>query len=237
MRTLWLEPRGRPSALVCFAGWAMDDRPFRRLTSAEFDVLICYDYRDLATAHQEKALQEVNAYACQTVVAWSLGCAAAEHIMPHLGWTPGQAVAINGTVTPEDEEEGIPAQWITLTAAHLTEGGWEKFVRRMCSDVEARHDFEAHASRRRLDEAVSELEALRRLKPATTCGFTRALVGNRDRIILPANQQRCWERRGVPFRNIPAPHYPFHLWRTWDELLAAAENDTPRPPIRGQAAG
>ena len=47
-----------------------------------------------------------------------------------------------------------------------------------------------------------------------------ALVSEQDRILLPENQRRCWERYAVPVQSIDGPHYPFHLWPSWEEVLA-----------------
>ena len=72
-----------------------------------------------------------------------------------------EALAINGTVTPEDDEVGIPRRWMDATAESLLQGGWPKFVRRMCLDKSARQDFQAHAPERDLAGAIDELEVLR----------------------------------------------------------------------------
>ncbi len=155
-----------------------------------------------------------------TVVAWSFGCAVAAHVMAHTAWPVHDALAINGTVTPEDDLLGIPRRWMDATAESLPQGGWPKFVRRMCLDKAAREDFQTHAPQRDLHGAIAELEVLRHFATPEVCGFNRALIGTKDRIILPENQERGWQRFAVPVHKIAAPHYPFHLWSTWEELLA-----------------
>lgn len=234
MKSVRLQYGSRRRALVFFAGWGMDERPFRRLTSWQYDVYVCYDYRDLETELGARSLPSTGcddipvstrfaawaAYEEISIVAWSLGCAAAAQVMARTQWPVQEALAINGTVTPEDDEVGIPKRWMDATAESLLQGGWPKFVRRMCLDRTARQDFEEHAPERDLAGAVTELDDLRRLAAPTQCGFTRALIGTKDRIISPENQRRSWERFGVPVRMIPAPHYPFHFWQTWEELLA-----------------
>ena len=74
------------------------------------------------------------AYEQVTVVAWSFGCAVAAQCMARHSWPVQEALAINGTVTPEDDEVGIPRRWMDATAESLLQGGWPKFVRRMCLD-------------------------------------------------------------------------------------------------------
>lgn len=235
MKAVWLQRDGRRQALIFFAGWSMDERPFRRLTSSQYDVCVCFDYRDLdmdfhsiqlplsdlAPSSASTPSQAPVPYEAVTVVAWSFGCAVAAQVMAREPWPVRRTLAINGTVTPEDDQFGIPHRWLDATAASLLQGdGWPKFVRRMCLDKAARQDFQAHAPQRDLAGAVEELQTLRSLKTPAACGFDRALVGTKDRIILPENQQRGWSRFDVPVQSLAAPHYPFHLWSTWEELLS-----------------
>ena len=60
MKTVWLQRGSRRQALVFFAGWGMDERPFRRLTSSQYDVCVCFDYRDLDTDFALAALPNAN---------------------------------------------------------------------------------------------------------------------------------------------------------------------------------
>ena len=217
MKAAWLQRRGRPRALIFFAGWGMDEAPFRRLAADRWDVMVYYDFRRM---DQVPCLAEVEAYPELALAAWSLGCAAANRLAQERRWTLSRALAINGTIVPEDDQAGIPARWITATMERLTEGGWEKFVRRMCSDARSHTAFRAAPSGRDLHGAVEELKALRHLPPPAACVFGAAVVSKLDRVILPENQRRCWERYGVPIHPIDGPHYLFHLWTSWEEVLA-----------------
>lgn len=49
--------------------------------------------------------------------------------------------------------------------------------------------------------------------------FQHALIGLRDSIFSPDNQQRCWKQLGVPYAEIDAPHFPFFQFSTWREIL------------------
>ena len=189
MKSVWLHRAGYPRVLIFFAGWGMDDAPFRGLTSNRWDVLVYYDFRRL---DEVPCLEEVEAYSETALVAWSLGCAAANHVAQERRWTFSRALAINGTLIPEDDQTGIPARWLGATAEKLTDGGWEKFIRRMCPDAPSRAAFDGGRPCRDLNEVVEELEALRRLPPPRACVFGAALVSELDRIIVPENQRRCW---------------------------------------------
>ncbi|MFW6170311.1 MAG: alpha/beta fold hydrolase [Planctomycetota bacterium] len=234
MKSLWLKRGLSRRALVFFAGWGMDDRPFRDLRSDRYDVCVCFDYRNLdaildgrsrpsSPDHETPSsglLETPATYDAVTVVAWSFGCAAAARIMAQAKWRIWDALAINGTVIPEDDQLGIPSQRLDATAEGLLQGGWPKFVRRMCVERTARLHFQKRVPQRDLAGALQELDVLRNLGTLETSGFTHAIVGLQDKIIRPENQQRCWRRFGVPTRTLDAPHYPFHLWRSWEQMLA-----------------
>ena len=219
MKSAWLHRTGQPRVVVFFAGWAMDETPFLSLKSSELDVVVYYDYLSLDDV---PFAAEIEAYSEMNLAAWSLGCAVANITAQERRWRPTQSLAINGTVIPEDDLDGIPGRWLTATSQGLTNGGWEKFIRRMCPDSESRAAFDTARPHRNLRDAAEELETLRRLQTPLSCLFTTALVGEADRIIVPENQRRCWQRYGVPVRAIDAGHYPFHLWRSWEEVLACA---------------
>lgn len=218
MRSAWLQRDTSQHALVFFAGWGMDDRPFRRLTSTAFDICVCYDYRNFEPQRDAASLP-LSDYDQVTIVAWSFGCAAAAQVMACVACRPQQALAINGTVTPESETMGIATNVLDGTAESLLNGGWDRFVRRMCLDKAARLDFGNHLPKRDLPGALTELADLRAIPTPQNCLFSRALVGTRDRIILPENQDRGWQRFAVPVHRITAPHYPFYLWDSWEDLL------------------
>ena len=58
-----------------------------------------------------------------------------------------------------------------------------------------------------LDEAASALFN----------GWTQALISSKDRIFPTENLRAFWQGR-CPITEIEAPHYPFYLWKQWDEI-------------------
>ena len=62
--------------LLFFAGWGMDETPFRHIHPAECDWMICYDYRSL-----EFDTTLIQAYSKITLIAWSMGVWAASQVM------------------------------------------------------------------------------------------------------------------------------------------------------------
>ncbi len=150
----WTQDEGRPAVVLFFAGWAMDARPWRELQSQFCDVCVCFDYRSLPGADTDPDTSDwllgrsPDAWSRAgqvTVVAWSFGCAVAAQAMLAASWTAHTALAINGTVVPEDDHLGIPSALLSATAENLNAAGWSRFVRRMCRGSEARSHFERHS--------------------------------------------------------------------------------------------
>ena len=54
-----------------------------------------------------------------------------------------------------------------------------------------------------------------RLPPKTV------VIAGGDRIFPAANQRRFWQ--GLDTLSVDSGHYPFHLWESWEELLAFAD--------------
>ena len=51
----------------------------------------------------------------------------------------------------------------------------------------------------------------------TSIQWTRAIISSDDHIFPAANQCNYWNGR-CPVTEIIAPHYPFYLWKQWNEL-------------------
>ena len=89
--------------LLFFAGWGMDETPFRHIHPAECDWMICYDYRSL-----EFDTTLIQAYSKISLIAWSMGVWAASQVMKQYPSLPvSQSTAINGTLYPIHETKGI----------------------------------------------------------------------------------------------------------------------------------
>ena len=91
--------------LLFFAGWGMDETPFRHIHPAECDWMICYDYHSL-----EFDTTLIQAYSKISLIAWSMGVWAASQVMKQYPSLPvSQSTAINGTLYPIHETKGITA--------------------------------------------------------------------------------------------------------------------------------
>lgn len=205
--------QGARSLVLFFSGWAASPVQFRRLRSG-MDVWIAYDYRDLTMPFVPLNYDEVH------VVAWSMGVWVATQVMRQD--CIASATAINGTPFPSHDKWGIPRDIFRGTLERLDEANFARFCRRMCGSSTLGKQFEK-LNDRRISELREELaflsEEIRRDGQNTAFPWTRALVSKHDRIFPADNLRRYWESVGVPITELDAPHHPFHLWETWEDIL------------------
>ena len=187
--------------------------------SADRDIVVLYDYRDLDLPDWLRAA--MSGYRSIDLVAWSLGVWAAMH-----AGLEGirRAVAINGTPYPVDAERGISPGIFQGTLENWSDVNRNRFERRMFIGCPEGRLDEVRSSRSATDqqeELRSIADAVTRLSgaPAPSWSFCRAVIGGRDLIFLPENQRSAWQ--DVPVTGITdMPHFPFfHL----DGCLEALE--------------
>lgn len=212
---------GHSSSLVLFfSGWAAAPGLFTRLMAEEgTDVMICYDYRDIGFEEDLSRYKEIR------LIAWSMGVRMAE-LATGGKYTFASATAINGTPCPIDDAYGIPEKIFRGTLDRLDAEGMKRFNRRMCGPRQLCAEYEAFPARP-LEETREELQQMDALcrregEAAQTSAdssipWTRAVIGAGDRIFPPANQHAYWDGR-CAVTEIDAPHYPFYLWKQWNEL-------------------
>ena len=193
-------------AILIFAGWAMDSRPFAALHKDGYDIYVAYDYRDM-----DADTRLLDHYDEICVIAWSWGVpSAASFISGHPDMPVTAAIAVNGTLTPIDDERGIPANIFQGTLDGLTEASLLKFYRRVCGSASAYRKFAESTPRREFESLKPELEAIRDNSHAAKVSpliFDRVIIGDADMIIPTANQWRGWE--GHPcVTGIAASHLP-----------------------------
>ncbi|MDR1224570.1 MAG: DUF452 family protein [Tannerella sp.] len=199
--------KASPELLLFFAGWGMDECPFLEYLPAGRDCMICYDYRSLSFDASLPA-----SYRRIRVVAWSMGVWAASRVLSGRNLPVSESIAVNGTPWPVDDEKGIATAIFRGTLAGLDETALQKFRRRMCGSKEAWEHFLKHAPQRTLEDLREELDRIGRSSrtPAPAFEWDRIYIGLRDRIFLPASQQRAWEGKNVT--KVDCDHYPSTLW-------------------------
>ena len=190
MRQQFLIRENHPCLLIFFAGWGMDEHPFRDYRPVGCDWMICYDYRST-----EFDFSLVSGYESVRLVAWSMGVWAASQVFAASPGFIGRSVAVNGTIYPVNGEKGILPDIFYGTLNGLNEQTLGRFYRRMCGCAAELGSFRMKAPRRSLEELRDELEAVGEqaaLRPVSPFRWDRAIVGSRDKIFLPSNQLQAW---------------------------------------------
>lgn len=208
--------RQQRKLLVYFSGWGTPISIAKSLElSNDFDLLICYDYRNLHLEFDFSGYQEIY------VVAWSLGVWVAERVLQAISLT--YAVAINGTGMPRDDRFGIPTAVFDGTLSSLSEENLAKFERRMCGKI-ALENYRLLPEQRDFTELKQELAYLSEcITQDTRTGllvWQKAIIGNKDKIIPTQNQLEYWQNQ--PQTNIQlmdAEHYLFDHFSSWQELI------------------
>ncbi len=211
--------------ILYFNGWAMTPEAVEHLLLPEgFDLLVCWDYRDLSFDFDFTPYNEIH------LVAWSMGVWAAEqldarHLLPALA----SATAVCGTAFPMDDEMGIPVAIFKGTWAGLNEANRLRFNRRMCGGKSLKTLFDALAARP-TDEIKAELQCVMQSEEQRLLGalslatqplkWDRAYIGMKDLVIPPENQLRFWRMRGAELCVLSEQaHYLFNDYRQWGEIL------------------
>lgn len=201
---------GNARALVIFAGWGMDRRPFEGLHKSGYDIFIIWDYR--SEALDTAAL---GGYSEVCVMAWSWGVLpAARFLAGHHGLPVTLAVAVNGTLHPVDDRRGIPRDIFQGTHDSLDPRRLMKFYRRMMPDTAAMERFRAVMPERHTEELKEELRAIAAMpvpdaveERGLAAQFDTVVLSRGDAIIPYANQCDAWE--GIAAcESVDGAHYP-----------------------------
>ncbi|TAJ06877.1 DUF452 family protein [Marinilabiliaceae bacterium JC017] len=219
MKSLWLHQNNKNKIILFFNGWGGDHYPLEFLESDAYDVLMLYDYRDLSLPGDLTAItgryEEVN------LMAWSFGVWVAQQALAQQGFDFRRAMAINGTLKPADQTNGIPETIIVGTLKNLSERNLQKFQRRMVGGANGWRRFEPTRPRRSLADQKEELQGLIkafREKSISENLYHCALVGQGDLIFPTANQEKFWAVQ-ADMVSLNVPHFPFYSFTSWDEII------------------
>lgn len=197
--------------LLFFAGWGMDETPFRHIHPAECDWMICYDYRSL-----EFDTTLIQAYSKISLIAWSMGVWAASQVMKQYPSLPvSQSTAINGTLYPIHETKGITPSVFEGTLQGLNAQTLLKFQRRMCGSAADYKAFQTIAPKRPVEELKEELAAIRQQYLSSLPSefvWQTAIIGDNDRIFLPDHQEQAWRNKAISLLHVEAAHYQQELF-------------------------
>lgn len=194
-------------AIMLFAGWGMDEKPFGRLALRGYRVIVLWDYR--SPTPPPELLDELRNYEEIAVVAWSFGVpAATRFLLAHPEFPVSARIAVNGTMHPVDDSLGIPEAIFRGTLEGLTEKSLSKFYLRMAGSADAFMQFSATLPDRNIEELREELSAIESDGAAAGIIWDRTVVGRNDRIIPPANQFSAWSTEAFDIIETDWAHLP-----------------------------
>ncbi len=220
MKSCWLNNQNNENLIVFFAGWSFDEKPFKFLQCNNYDVLFVYDYNNFEIPQE---LKNINQYKHKFLITWSMGVFVA-NLLKDIFTDFEYKMAINGTISPVDNEFGIPVKMFELTLKHAKIGLEGKFYKNVFQTEEEFQKYEKTPVERTIENRVSELENLyseiKEQKEITAKEFYDfAIVSEFDKIIPPKNQIASHNKNTVKVLKIPYGHFPFYHYSSWDEIL------------------
>lgn len=219
MKTKWLHKASKNKCILFFNGWSCDEKPLQHLTSEEYDVLSCYDYKDILLPKEVNRLFEN--YEKVYLITWSLGVYVANLLLKARKGLFTDTIAINGTLHPIDNLKGIPPAVFQGTIDGLNSKSLEKFWMRMCGGKSAFTHFKSNVPNREFDDQLLELKELQKLIQNHFVDwniYNKALIGKQDLIFSADNQKLAWEE-SIDILDREYPHYCFDKWNSWDEII------------------
>ncbi|MDE5876561.1 MAG: DUF452 family protein [Muribaculaceae bacterium] len=193
--------------ILIFAGWGTTPELYVGATRTGWDTLVAYDFDDF-----DFPTDIVGQYSTIYLFAWSLGVYAAHRALTDVSTT--SAFAINGTLTPVSDTEGIPVDIFSATAATLSLRNLTKFRLRMAGSREALEQLELRLPstpdidmlRRQLEFVASDSK---NNQTDNSIPWRRVYIGNDDRIFPSSAQHTAWSHNypEVEIINLKAPHF------------------------------
>lgn len=183
--------------ILIFAGWSTSPELYSKVSAEGWDILVAYDFSDddLADSEGARECRRIAAdYATVFIAAWSLGVIAAETVMGPAADSIAAAFAVNGTLRPVSDSEGIPETIFRGTEANLNLRNLLKFCKRMSSASDpyrypAGNDISENFD---IDLLRMELRNLGNLPFSNRLPWKRAYLSNNDRIFPYDSMLRAW---------------------------------------------
>ncbi len=218
MKACWLNQTNNQNLTVFFAGWSFDENPFKHFDCGNSDVLFVYDYNDL----DEVPEFDFATYENKTLIGWSMGVFVAFRLR-HLFKNFDLKIAVNGTITPVDNEFGIPIKTFELTLKHAAKGLESKFYKNVFKTDDEFNNYLENPVKRSIENRVSELENLYSVIKSEPVEYEKfydfALVSEFDKIIPPANQKKSHVKNGVQVIDLQSGHFPFYNFNSQNEII------------------
>lgn len=216
MKKHWLQQNNTSNLILYFSGWGLDVNAILHLEQAKDDICVVFDYSDLNNFN----LDAFKTYSNIRLIAWSMGVWVAAHILQNTSLSIIQAIAINGTELPIDDQFGIPNAVFAGTLDGLSLDSISKFDRRMCGSKSVYQQFTQLNRTLEIDDLKSELQNIFlevKKHPKPSFNWTKAFVGQSDLIFPTSNQINYWGEKAVYVDSMP--HFPFFVYQSLEELF------------------
>lgn len=224
MKSCWLTQEKNSSCILFLSGWSMDSIPFQVIPVISHDLLMVYDYRQIEPAPIIKLIEK---YDSLYLVAWSMGVWIAGKFLSEYKDLFTSSIAINGTLTPIDDQFGIPVKAFDTMINDFSPAVLDEFYQDMFNQQDQVQQFFNNRPDRSPESILSELQTLRHLYSEHGPGediFDRKIVGSRDKIFPARSQLRCWGKENC--ERIQAAHFPFYDWSSWDLITGTGFQDS-----------
>lgn len=209
--TRLIDDKSHKNLLLIFSGWSTEATLYADIAQVlpkGWDMAVATDF--LSEDFNWESLKR--RYTSIYVLAWSLGMAAADRLLPEN--FSAALVGVNGTILPSSDIYGIPEKIYTGTLENLDIRNLKKFQRRMFADsaiykatLPQLPDAE-NADIPRLKEELRYFQSFSAQTPRHK--WTRIYIAENDAIIPASNQRAIWQQSHHQdiLISIPGGHCP-----------------------------
>lgn len=220
MRLQFLQKDKSKELILFFTGWGHCPNTLSQINLENYDVLVAYDYRN--TSQNNEINEIIKSYSKTYLLAWSLGVFVANQLLQTAKLT--RAIAINGSITPINNNTGIPKIIFTKTLQTLTPDSFKKFTNRMCSNTQAKNYYKLCQPKRTFEDQKQELEHINNWLSGdytTKNIFDFAYISTNDTIFTIQNMKNAWSNllKTDCIKIMETPHFPFYLYKNISEII------------------
>lgn len=187
----WHKKENKDNLLLIFNGWGCDNNIISGLEKDEYDILLIYNY---TTVEPEK-LECTKNYVKVDIIAWSFGVLVADICLRAIT-NVDKLIAVNGTLKPVHDEEGIPCVIFRKTLEDFNETAKKKFFIRIMGGMIQYNRNERFLPKRTTEDQLFELKALevlscREYKKSGKI-WTICIMSEEDKIFPYKNMKTAW---------------------------------------------
>jgi len=216
MRLTNISKNNNTKLILFFNGWGMDDRVIAHINHSKYDVVMINEYHDF---NFDKSI--LDGYKETFIVAWSLGVWVANNIIQKYNLKTDKTIAINGTLQPIDNLNGIPFDIFQGTIDNWNESNRTRFQMRM---FKSRQIFSQNLNKLPIRSIVEQKEELIVLQNAIlsqtleSTNWDKIYCGTDDLIFVHANQKQAWQNASNIIER-EMSHFPFLELNNWDTIV------------------